>query len=154
MYTAHIKTNSLPKGMVSAGSISFILYFISEVVLKLEYWSAAAGYIAILTVFVSSPIPGNIFGGWLVQKKCGGYLNYEPTLRCASVMGSLSGLSIFMLPVSVMLDSRVLYIFGFWFLLFFGAAPTASINGIAVSLLPEATYAGRYGIQEMFLLCL
>ena len=139
--------------MISAGTISFILYFISEVVLALEYWSATAGYIVILTVFISSPIPGNIFGGWLVQKKCGGYLNYEPTLYSAFVMGSLSGLSIFMLPAAVVFDSRVLYIFGFWLLLFFGAAPTASINGIAASLLPEATYAGRYGIQGKILLC-
>ena len=132
--------------MISAGSISFILYFIAEVITAMDYWSATGGYIVILSVFLSSPIPGNIFGGWWVQKKCGGYLNYEPTLRSAFVMGALSGLSIFMLPVAVILDSRALYLVGFWFLLFFGAAPTASINGIAVSLLPGATYAGRYGI--------
>lgn len=34
----------------------------------------------------------------------------------------------------------------FYILLFFGGAPTPAINGIAVSLLPEATHAGS-GIQ-------
>jgi len=68
----------------------------------------------------------------------------------------LALLRLFSLPCFLCSDlSQVLaflYVLFFYFYLFFGAAPTATINGTAVSLMPELSVAGsglQFAIQNV-----
>ena len=132
--------------MITAGSISFILYFVTENLDALDYWSPTTTYVLVVVVFIASPVPGNVAGGWWVQNKCGGYMNYGVTLHSSFISMAISAVGIFALPLMVWMGNKYLYMVAFYILLFFGGAPTPAINGIAVSLLPEATHAGS-GIQ-------
>lgn len=93
--------------MITAGSISFILYFVTENLDALDYWSATTTYVLVVVVFITSPVPGNVAGGWWVQNKCGGYMNYGITLYSSFVSMAISAVGIFALPIFVWVGNKV-----------------------------------------------
>jgi len=143
-------------GSIIAGGICFILYFITQVLSELAFFDAKFTFLMVGAVFVLSPIPGNVFGAWYVQKKLGGYRNYAQGLRFTWVMGVVSFASCLVLTAAALLKAKegsqagvlvsIVYVAAFYLYLFAGAAPTATINGTAVSLMPGSSIAGS-GIQ-------
>jgi hypothetical protein len=113
------------------------------------------------TIFVLSPIPGNIAGAWYVQSQLGGYKDYVAGMRFTTLMSVMAFGSCLMLTAAAMLKIRwgtknihevwLLYVIAFFSFLFFGAAPTAVINGTAVSKVSISSRQLNLGIHPMLI---
>ena len=130
---------------MQAGTICFVLYFVAEAVDGVGWWSDGTAYAMIIGVFVAAPIPGTAVGGHLTAA-LGGYFDRLPALTLISRWMAGGLLASALLPAAVALDSRWLYVAGFYAMLFCGAVPTAGINGVCVAMLPGAAHAGS-GVQ-------
>lgn len=146
-------------GAIISGAVCFILYFITQVLKELHFFGTRLTYIMVGIIFVLSPIPGNIFGAWYVQNKLGGYRNFVGGLRFTWQMTFCSFIACVVLTVAALMKSARgssagpvvsgVFVTAFYLFLFAGAAPTATINGTAVSLLPKTSIAGS-GVQFSF----
>lgn len=130
-------------GSVTAGTIGFILYFVTQELDDLAL--TGHSHLVVAIIFVTSPIPGNLCGSWWLSKE-GGYRNLPAAGKLLLAAIGCSGVFCLTLGMSAWLRIAPLYVASFYFYLFFGSAPAAAINGIAVSVLPGATIAGS-GLQ-------
>eukprot|EP00615_Pteridomonas_danica_P012260 CAMPEP_0114340450 /NCGR_PEP_ID=MMETSP0101-20121206/8383_1 /TAXON_ID=38822 ORGANISM="Pteridomonas danica, Strain PT" /NCGR_SAMPLE_ID=MMETSP0101 /ASSEMBLY_ACC=CAM_ASM_000211 /LENGTH=580 /DNA_ID=CAMNT_0001473713 /DNA_START=142 /DNA_END=1885 /DNA_ORIENTATION=+ len=146
-------------GAIMSGSVSFILYFITQVLKELDFFGTNLNYVLVGVIFVLSPIPGNIFGAWYVQKRLGGYRNFVGGLKFTWQSSTCSFVACIVFTLAALMKKAwgsnagavvgAIYVTGFYLYLFTGAAPVATINGTAVSLLPKTSIAGS-GIQFSF----
>ena len=130
-------------GSITAGTIGFILYFVTQELDDLAL--TGHSHLVVAIIFVTSPIPGNLCGSWWLSKE-GGYRNLPAAGKLLLAAIGCSGVFCLTLGMSAWLRIAPLYVASFYFYLFFGSAPAAAINGIAVSVLPGATIAGS-GLQ-------
>lgn len=150
-------------GAIVSGVICFILYFITQVLTELDFADTEWNYIMVAVVFVLAPIPGNIAGAWFVQNRLGGYRNHRRGMLFTMGCMVAAALSCGLLTACALMQNAwgseraggwVMFGYGLSFVLFlfFGAAPTATINGTAVSLLPGVSIAGsgvQFSLQNM-----
>eukprot|EP00439_Symbiodinium_sp_Y106_P063062 s251_g9.t1 len=147
---------TLAAGCFQSGSVGFMLlasmlrhkdvvklYFITQALGAIFHWSAQTISIVVSIVITVGPIGGIILGANYLNG-AGGYRNYRRANAMTAVCAILSFLS--------GCSSPVIYGAANLGLLLFGAAPTAAINGIAVSCVPEAKHfasATQFAAQNL-----
>ncbi|CAE7922421.1 unnamed protein product [Symbiodinium sp. KB8] len=140
---------TLAAGCFQSGSVGFMLYFITQALGAIFHWSAQTISIVVSIVITVGPIGGIILGANYLNS-VGGYRNYRRANAMTAVCAILSLLSGCCLPLAG--SSPVIYGAANLGLLLFGAAPTAAINGIAVSCVPEAKHfasAAQFAAQNL-----
>lgn len=140
---------TLAAGCFQSGSVGFMLYFITQALGAVFHWSPRSIYIAVSLVITVGPI-GGILSGAAYLNRVGGYQNYRKANGMTAVCAILSLLCGCCLPFAG--GSPLLYGMANLGLLLFGAAPTAAINRIAVSCVPEAKHfasATQFAMQNL-----
>eukprot|EP00617_Octactis_speculum_P007094 CAMPEP_0185775772 /NCGR_PEP_ID=MMETSP1174-20130828/83250_1 /TAXON_ID=35687 /ORGANISM="Dictyocha speculum, Strain CCMP1381" /LENGTH=342 /DNA_ID=CAMNT_0028463453 /DNA_START=506 /DNA_END=1534 /DNA_ORIENTATION=- len=138
-------------GALIAGTVCFILYFVNQYLDKLHIWDETTVFVLTGIIFIAAPIPGNLVGAWYVSRN-GGYENAKFSTGSTFVASIFAFFGTIVLALSAGAQSGFLVIFGFYSLLFFGSLPTASVNGIAVSITSKGTVVGsgiQYAISNM-----
>eukprot|EP00434_Breviolum_minutum_P007023 symbB.v1.2.006196.t1/scaffold355.1/size243294/6 len=140
---------TLAAGCFQSGSVGFMLYFITQALAAVFHWSPRSIYICVSLVITVGPI-GGIISGAAYLNRVGGYRNYRKANGMTAVCAILSLLCGCFMPFAG--NSPLLYGLANLGLLLFGAAPTAAINGIAVSCVPEAKHfasATQFAAQNL-----
>ncbi|CAE7024844.1 unnamed protein product [Symbiodinium natans] len=141
--------STLAAGCFQSGSVGFMLYFITQALGAIFHWSAETISIVVSIVITVGPIGGIILGANYLNS-VGGYRNYRRANAMMAVCAICSLLSGCCLPLAG--SSPIFYSIANLGLLLFGAAPTAAINGIAVSCVPEAKHfasAAQFAAQNL-----
>lgn len=130
-------------GSFQSGVVGFMLYFITQALAANFGWCPQKIYAIVAGMISVGPISGILLGAKYLNS-VGGYSDYanahKLTVGCA--FGSL--LCSLCLPFAR--TSAWLYGLASFGLLILGAAPTAAINGIAVSAVPDVSHAAS-GVQ-------
>ena len=135
-------------GAIISGGVCFILYFVTQALEELSFFSQRNTFIVVGAIFVLSPIPGSVVGAWFLQRK-GGYRNFSLALRFTVAFAATSFFGCVILSVSALLKVSSLYIISFYIYLFMGAAPMAAINGKSMSVTRQAgRQAGRHAGRQ------
>ena len=142
-------------GAMTSGTIGFILYFITEVTARLmSNLGYADVYLIIGVGMVTAPIPGTLLGGrYLEHISSRGYHDFF-VAHGFTVACSVSALAcVALLPLATssglpLRDREWLFSILIWLILFIGAAPTASLNGIAIAVAPPD--ASHYASSVQF----
>ena len=92
-------------GAIISGGICFILYFVTQALEELHFFSTRNTFILVGTIFVVSPIPGNVAGAWYLHRK-GGYRNFTMALRFTVATAAMSLIGCMMLAISALLGVR------------------------------------------------
>jgi len=129
--------STVAAGSFQSGAIGFMLYFCTQSLSALFGWSPKFIAAAVGSMIALGPILG-ILGGARYLAHIGGYINYAGAhqLTAACALGCL----FCSLACLAGQSSAVSYGAASFGLLLFGAAPTAAINGIAVSAVPNASH--------------
>ena len=129
------------------GTVGFVLYFIAQVAAReAPAWSPALRAAAVSAIFVAAPIPGNLAGAWVVERRIGGYSNLGPTLRfvAAAALGAVGCVAL--LPLAEP-GGPWCFIAICWAFLFLGALPTPAINGVVLAAAPRDAGTIASGLQ-------
>ncbi|CAK9055441.1 unnamed protein product [Durusdinium trenchii] len=140
--------STLAAGCFQSGAVGFMLYFITQALAAIFHWSPRIIYICVSLVITVGPIGGIVLGAAYLNR-AGGYQNYRRAHQMSATCAILS-----LLCGCCMLAGGSPWIYGLanLGLLLFGAAPTAAINGIAVSCVPEAKHfasATQFAAQNL-----
>lgn len=138
-------------------------FFPYQVLEELDFFNIKRTLIMVGGIFVLSPIPGNIAGAWYVQRYLGGYTDRIAGMRFTTLMAMMAFGSCLLLTAAAILKIHwgvrnrqevwLLYVVAFFAFLFFGAAPTAVINGIAVRKISFHflfSFLNRHCFDEVF----
>jgi len=124
-------------GSFQSGAVGFMLYFITQAIAANFAWGPQKIYAIVSAMIAVGPISG-IIGGAKYLNRVGGYSNYGQAHRLTAMCAVLALVCGACLPLAR--SSPWLYGTASLFLLVLGAAPTAAINGIAVSAVPNASH--------------
>jgi len=125
-------------GSAQSGAVGFMLYFITQALAANFGWAPRQIYAVVSAMIAVGPISG-ILAGAKYLNGVGGYGNHARAHALTAGCAALALLCSLCLPVAR--TSPWLYGAASFGLLIFGAAPTAAINGIAVSAVPGASHA-------------
>ncbi|CAJ1454851.1 unnamed protein product [Effrenium voratum] len=140
---------TLAAGCFQSGAVGFMLYFITQALAAIFHWPAKTIYVIVSLVITIGPIGGIVLGASYLSR-VGGYQNYRQANGLTAVCAFLSLLC--GLCMNFAGGSPLAYGAANMGLLLFGAAPTAAINGIAVSCVPEAKHfasAAQFAAQNL-----
>merc|ERR1711965_559953 len=109
-------------------------------------WPTSLQTTAVSAVFVAAPIPGNLVGAYVVEKRIGGYDRLAPTLSfvSAAALGAVGCVALLPLAGPGRPWPFIALCWGF---LFFGALPTPAINGVVLAASPRDAATIASGIQ-------
>lgn len=133
-------------GCISSGVV-FALYFITQVC-EARGMTLSQAAMMVTAVFVTAPAPGMLLGSWCVSKM-GGYTDHVVTFGLAFVSASVVLVSTFLFSLSWDLwgeSSQLVFALACWFFFSVGAMPGPPLNGVAVSVLPQASHVAS-GLQ-------
>ena len=134
-------------GAFVCGTVGFVLYFIKQVAAReAPSWPTSLQTTAVSAVFVAAPIPGNLVGAYVVEKRIGGYDRLGPTLSfvSAAALGAVGCVALLPLAGPGRPWPFIALCWGF---LFFGALPTPAINGVVLAASPRDAATIASGIQ-------
>ena len=134
-------------GAFVCGTVGFVLYFIKQVAAReAPSWPTSLQTTAVSAVFVTAPIPGNLVGAYVVEKRIGGYDRLAPTLSfvSAAALGAVGCVALLPLAGPGRPWPFIALCWGF---LFFGALPTPAINGVVLAASPRDAATIASGIQ-------
>ena len=126
-----------------AGGVTFALFFVSQV-LEEKGMDDMQGTIYVLSVFITAPVPGMLLGSYIVGH-LGGYTNHMASFGLAFVTASFVLIAAFLMPISEYLvradgGTSYLFLFANWLWFFAGSMPGTPLYGVAVSVLPRASF--------------
>lgn len=124
-------------GSFQSGVVGFMLYFITQAIAANFGWGPSKIYAIVSAMIAVGPISGILIGAKYLNS-VGGYGNYARAHQLTAGCALLALLCSLCLPVAR--SSAWLYGAASLGLLLLGAAPTAAINGIAVSAVPNASH--------------
>jgi len=124
-------------GSCQSGVVGFMLYFITQAIAANFGWSPQTIYAIVGAMIAVGPICGILIGARYLNG-VGGYSNYACAHRLTAGCALLAFACSLCLPSAR--SSPWLYGAASLGLLLLGAAPTAAINGVAVSAVPGASH--------------
>jgi len=147
LYLSNIYFYALMIGSLMAGTVGFVLYFITSFQTEVMTWDPAAVSAVTAFVFIVGPVGGVILGA-VVLTRLGGYQNLVNSFTLTVISSCfvlLSGIALHLFSSygkgeNIMVTAMV------WSYLFSGAVPTAACNGICVNIVPGTSHIAS-GVQ-------
>jgi len=141
---------------IMSSAVVFALYFITQVC-HARGMSESDSVIAVTAIMVLAPGPGMVVGSWLVSRyshqtpshPAGGYTDHETTFQVAVVSAAAVIASALVFPISWRVwgsQWKLPFVIGCWGWFFFGGMTGPAMNGVAVSIVSEASHVAS-GLQ-------
>jgi len=140
--------------MLLLSSIYFVAtgiqYWVTDYLISVLHGPKAIVMILVVVCSATAPIAGVVFGGWFIDRYCGGCRGHGPRLKALGVV-TVFGLlaNIFSYPATFVTDEIYVPCMCVWLLLFFGASSLPALTGIYIDIVPPYAKATGSSLAQL-----